>query len=75
MRLTIVSDKTGKIISLTRPGDVGDTISGIMKAGIVAVKGQTVHEIDIPKELEKTDLLEIHKRFKVNPKKRTLVKV
>ena len=48
---------------------------GIMKAGVQPEKGQTVHVIDIPKRLEKVDLLDIHKGYKVNLKEGILVKV
>ena len=74
MKLSIVSDKQGKIVSITRPGDVGDKVSGIMKAGVEPARGHTVHEIDLPRELEKVNLLDIHKGYKVNLKKGTLIK-
>lgn len=74
MKLSIVSDQKGNIVSITQPGDVGDKVSGIMKAGVVAAAGHTVHEIDLPKELEKMDLLEIHKAYRLDPTKGTLVK-
>jgi hypothetical protein len=75
VKLSIVSDKHGNIVSITQPGDVGDKVSGIMKAGVEAAQGQTVHEIDVPRELEKVNLLDIHKGYKVDLKKGTLMKV
>ena len=74
MKFTVVSDRHGNIVSITQPGDVGDKVSGILKAGVEPAKGQTVHVIDIPKKLEKVDLLDIHKGYKVNLKEGTLVK-
>jgi hypothetical protein len=74
MKLSIVSDQHGNIVSITRPGDVGDKVSGIMKAGVEAAHGQTVHEIDVPRELENVDLLDLHKGYRVDLKKGTLVK-
>ena len=74
MKLSVVSDQHGNIVSITKPGDVGDKVSGIMKAGIEPGKGQTFHEIDLPKELEKVNLLDIHKGYKVDLKKGTLLK-
>jgi hypothetical protein len=74
MKLSIVSDKQGNIVSITQPGDVGDKISGIAKAGVEAAPGQTVHEIDLPRELEKVNLLDIHKSYKVDLKKGILTK-
>jgi hypothetical protein len=73
MKLTVVADRKGNIVSITRPGDVGDNVSGIIKAGVEPAKGQTVHVIDIPKKLEKLDLLDIHKSYKVHLKEGTLV--
>ncbi|MBZ5636675.1 MAG: hypothetical protein LAO55_26415 [Acidobacteriia bacterium] len=74
MKLSIVSDKHGNIVSITQPGDVGDKVSGIIKAGVEAAPGQTVHEIEVPRELEKVNLLDIHKGYKVDLKKGTLMK-
>jgi hypothetical protein len=74
MKLSIVSDKHGNIVSITQPGDVGDKVSGIIKAAVEAAPGQTVHEIEVPRELEKVNLLDIHKGYKVDLKKGTLMK-
>jgi len=66
MKLSIVSDKNGKIVSISRFGDVGDKVSGITKAGVASEPGHVVHEIDVPKELEKADLLDLHTGFKID---------
>lgn len=66
MKLSIVSDQNGKIISISQFGDVGDKISGITKAGISPEPGQSVHEIDLPQELESVSILDIHKGFKLD---------
>src|ERR1039458_1311085 len=58
MKLGIVSDQHGNIVSITQPGDVGDKVSGIMKAGVEPGKGQTFHEIDLPKREMGTDKTE-----------------
>ena len=44
MKLTVVADQGGKIVSITQFGDVGDKVSGITKAGVEAGKGHSVHE-------------------------------
>jgi hypothetical protein len=66
MKVSIVSDQHGNIVSISQFGDVGDQISGITKAGIDTEPGQSVHEIDLPKELEKVSLLDIHKSYKLD---------
>ena len=74
MKLTVVADQGGKIVSITQFGDVGDKVSGITKAGVEAGKGHSVHEIDVPRELEKTPLLDIHKGYKLDLTSKQLVK-
>jgi len=74
MKLTVVADQQGHIVSISQFGDVGDKISGITKAGVEAKKGHSVHEIEAPQELEKVALLDIHKGYKVDLKGGRLVK-
>lgn len=69
MKLSIVSDQQGRILSISQFGDVGDKVSGITNAGISPEPGQSVHEIDLPQELEKVSLLDIHKGFKLDVSK------
>ena len=66
MKLNVVSDPQGKILSVSHFGDVGDKVSGITKAGVAVEPGQSVHEIDLPSELETLSLLDIHKDFKLD---------
>ena len=64
-RVSILADRNGKIVSVSQFGDVGDKISGIVRAGITAEEGQTMHEIELPKDLENASLLEIHEGFTI----------
>jgi isopentenyl phosphate kinase len=41
-------------------------VSGITKAGVYAEPGQTIHEIELPKDLQNTPLLDIHKGFRID---------
>ena len=66
MKVSIVSDQKGNIVSVSKFGDIGDKISGIVKAGIVLEAGHTIHEIDLPAELEQSSLLDIHKGFRLD---------
>jgi hypothetical protein len=74
MKLTVVADQHGNIVSISQFGDVGDKVSGITKAGVEAGKGHSVHEIEVPRELEKVGLVDIHKGYKVDLKGRRFVK-
>ena len=74
MKLTIVADQQGKIISISQFGDIGEKVSGITKAGVDAGAGHSVHEIDLPNDLERVGLLEIHKAYRFDPKGNRLVK-
>ncbi len=74
MKLTVVSDQHGNIVSISQPGDIGDKVSGIVKVGMVPGHGNALHEIDLPRELEHVNLLEIHKGYKVDLKKGILIK-
>jgi hypothetical protein len=65
MKLLVVSDERGRIISLSAPGDVSG-ISGIGKAGVLPKAGQKVHTLDVPHEFEKHPLLELHRVLRVD---------
>jgi hypothetical protein len=67
MKISIVSDQHGKILSISQSGDVGEKVSGIAKAGIYPEAGQTTHEVELPPELEKTPLLDLHNKFRIDP--------
>jgi hypothetical protein len=64
MKANVVSDERGRIISLSIPGDLSG-LSGIAKAGVLLKPGQHTHSLDIPPELEKTPLLELHRMLRV----------
>ena len=66
MKAFVVSDDQGRIISISKPGDVGDQPSGIAEAGIFPEAGQHIHYIDLPAELEKKPLLDLHTEFRVD---------
>jgi hypothetical protein len=66
MRVIVVSDEQGRIISISRPGDVGDAVSGIGAAGIVPEQRQSLNYIQLPEELAERPLLELHTEFRVD---------
>jgi hypothetical protein len=65
MKLLVVSDERGRIVSLSVPGDVSG-ISGIGKAGVLPKSGQLIHTLDVPPEFEKHPLLELHRVLRVD---------
>lgn len=66
MKVTVVADKQGQIISVSQFGDVGEKVSGILKAGVVTEPGQTMHEVELSGDLEKVSLLDLHKGFRLD---------
>lgn len=64
MKVNVVSDERGRIISLSVPGDISG-LSGIARAGVLLKPGQYIHTLDIPLELEKASLLELHRTLRV----------
>lgn len=68
MRIHVVSDYQGRIISISKPEEVGHVASGIGAAGIVPEAGQRVHVVELPERLQKRPLLELHQEFRVQVK-------
>jgi hypothetical protein len=65
MRVQVVSDERGRIVSLSVPGDQRG-ISGIAKAGVLPQAGQRVHVLEVPREFEARPLLELHRALRVD---------
>jgi hypothetical protein len=76
MKVQVVSDELGRIISLSVPGDFRG-VSGIAKAGVLPRAGQKVHFLDVPPEFEEDSLLELHRKVRVDASgdKATLVPI
>ncbi len=66
MRLEVVSDERGNIISIGKPDAVGDESYDDQVEVAVPLLGQQVHEIELPRDLEKKSLLDIHKGFRLD---------
>jgi hypothetical protein len=60
MKVQVVSDDRGKIVSVSVAGDLRG-VSGIARAGVLPRAGQKVYVLDVPPELEKRPLLELHR--------------
>jgi hypothetical protein len=61
----VVSDATGRIISMSTFGDAGAAPSGIGNAGVVLDKGQRLHALDVPADLQARSLVELTDMLKV----------
>lgn len=60
-KMSIVTDKAGKILGSARTGKSKD---GKLECGIVPLKGQKVQEVDAPSGIEKVEsAAEIHKKL------------
>ncbi len=68
MKVIVVYDEKGRIISVTRHADASTQPSGIVKLGVIPGSGQHAHEIKLPPELEKEPLLNLHSEFRVEVK-------
>jgi len=64
MKVHVVSDDRGRIVSLSVLGDVRG-VSGIVKAGVLTKPGQSTHVLEVPPEFEKRPLLELHRALRV----------
>lgn len=63
MKVVVLCDELGKIISIGRLGEVGDEPSGTELDDVSPQPGQQAHYIDLPAELEKIQLLALHNQF------------
>ncbi len=65
MRVLVVADDQGRILSISKPGDVEDSESGIGAAGVLPDLGQRVHSLELSEELASRPLLELHQEFRL----------
>jgi hypothetical protein len=66
MKVYVVADAEGRIISISRLGDVGEQVSGIARAGVVPAPGQHAHLVELPEHLRGRPLLELHERLRLD---------
>jgi hypothetical protein len=53
VKVTVVSDQAGRIISVAREEDVSPVPSGIIKTGAEPAPGNIIHCLDLPPELQR----------------------
>ncbi len=66
MKVHVVSDAEGRIISISRLGDVGEQVSGIARAGVLAAPGQRAYVLELAEHLRDRPLLELHERLRLD---------
>ena len=66
MKVHVVSDAEGRIISISRIGDVGEQVSGIARAGVVPAPGQHAYLVELAEHLRERPLLELHERMRLD---------
>lgn len=59
MNVHVVSDTTGRIISLSVHGDTGPLPSGIADAGVILEKGQRLDALEVPADFQGRPLVEL----------------
>jgi hypothetical protein len=67
MKVTILHDEHGRIISVSKIGDLKKAGSKFVKVGMLPGPGQWVLEIDLSGDLERKPLLELHNEYHVDP--------
>lgn len=64
MKLNVICDKDGKIVSL-HAGAVKGAQANISAAGVTPQKGHTLHTIEVNEEMASHSLADIHRLFSV----------
>ena len=69
MKVVVVSDENGEIISIGRRAHpVDDESSGTARVEFAAVDGKHVYQIELTEEFERRSLVELHDEFRVELK-------
>lgn len=66
MKVLVLYDRKGKILAMIKIGKIDKSHPEI---GIIPEKGNKVSEIEIPNNLSKLSLLDIHEKCKISMKK------
>jgi hypothetical protein len=73
MKVTVVHDDHGEIVSIANIGDLAQAGSKFTRAGLLPGKGQSVVEIELDDEQAARPTREIHALYRVDPASSTLV--
>jgi len=73
MKVTVVHDDHGEIVSIAKIGDLAQAGSKFTRAGLLPGEGQSVVEIELDEEQAARPVREIHASYRVDPASSTLV--
>ena len=65
MQILVVSNRQGRILSVSRLGDVGEMVSGVGRAGVFPQANQKVHQVEVPDKFLERSLLDLHSTMQV----------
>jgi hypothetical protein len=73
MKVTVVHDDQGEIVSIAHVGDLAQAGSKFTRAGLLPGEGQTVVEVELSEEQAALPLRELHTSCRIEPGSSTLV--
>jgi hypothetical protein len=73
MKISVLHDEHGEIVAISNVGDLRGAGSKFSEAGMTPAKGQKLVEIVLRGEHEGRSMLELHKNFRVDLSRATLV--
>ena len=74
MNATILHDEHGRILAVSRIGDLKKAGSKFTKVAMVPGPGQQMLEVELNAEIEKRTLTELHRDYHVDLRDRKLVR-
>ncbi len=66
MKATILYDEHGRIVAISKIGDLKEAGSKFDKAGVIPGVGQRALEVDLSSELESLPLRELHEQHRID---------
>jgi hypothetical protein len=66
MKISVLHDRDGEIIALSKVGDLGAVGSKFTQVGMQPGEGQNLLEIELSEEQERKSLLELHNEHRVD---------
>jgi hypothetical protein len=74
MKATILHDEHGKVIAVSKIGDLKEAGSKFTKVGMIPGKGQRMLEVELSGDEANRSILEIHTEYVVDVRNAKLVK-
>jgi hypothetical protein len=74
MKISVLHDKNGQIIAISKPVDLPASGSKFARVGMIPGEGQELLEVELSKEHEQHSLRELHEQYRVDASAKKLVK-